>query len=67
MARHPSPEDPMRAAACRALMLTPPPQPPAYAPSNLDTRRLRLLAMWDSEEALKLARAAGLEVPHAHS
>ena len=48
---------------------TPPllrPRPPVnlYPPLlALDDRRLRLLAMWESEEALKLARAAGVKVP----
>jgi hypothetical protein len=42
--------------------MTPPPQPPSYAPHlTLDARRLRMLMEWDSIEALKLAKAAGLE------
>lgn len=58
--------EPNRAAACRALILTPPPQPPDYAPHlSLDARRLRMLVEWDSCEALKMARAAGLETPCA--
>ena len=57
--------DPMRPAQCRALLMAAPAQPPAYPLPNLDTRRLRLLAMWESEEALKLVRAARLELPCA--
>jgi hypothetical protein len=58
--------EPGRQAACRALILTPRPQPPEYLPhTTIDTRRLHLLMLWDSEEALKLTRAAGLEVPCA--
>lgn len=53
---------PNRSAACRALILTPPPQAPEYAPQvTLDERRLRMLVEWESCEALKLAKAAGLE------
>jgi hypothetical protein len=56
--------DPGRQAACRALILTPPPQPPDYAPHlTLDERRLRMQMEWDSCEALKMAREAGLEMP----
>lgn len=56
--------DPMRAAACRALILTPPPQPPVYTPHfTLNERRLRMLMEWESCEALKLARAARLDTP----
>lgn len=41
--------------------------PPQYPlPLALSDRRLRLLAQWESCEALKLLRAAGPEVPHAH-
>lgn len=58
--------EPGRQAACRALILAPRDQPPSYEPNlTLDDRRLRILAMWESEEALKLTRAAGLEVPCA--
>lgn len=54
--------DPGRKAACRALILTPRPQPPSYEPHlTLDERRLRMLVEWESIEALKLAKAAGLE------
>jgi hypothetical protein len=55
--------DPGRQAACRALILAPRDQPPNYAPLDLDERRLRMLAEWESIEALKMARAAGLETP----
>lgn len=36
---------------------------PVYPLPNIDARRLRLFEMWRSEEALKLVREAGLEVP----
>jgi len=58
--------EPKHAAHCRALILTPPPQPPSYAPHlTLDERRMRMLMEWESIEALKLTRAAGLEMPCA--
>ena len=53
--------EPGRQAACRALILAPRDQPPSYAPTTLDARRLRMLVEWESIEALKLAKAAGLE------
>jgi hypothetical protein len=54
--------DPGRQAACRALIMAPRPLPPSYAPHlTLDERRLRMLVEWESIEALKLAKAAGLE------
>lgn len=51
-----------RVAMCRAAYMRAPALP-TYPLSNLDTRRLRLLAMWESEEALKQARAAGVPTP----
>lgn len=63
MSMNPAPiGEPGRQAACRALILAPRAQPPSYAPHlTLDERRLRMLVEWESIEALKLAKAAGLE------
>jgi len=55
------PRDPRHAAQCRALILAPPPRPEYPLHLTLDERRLRMLVEWESCEALKLAKAAGLE------
>lgn len=68
MAHRPSLDqpDPLWAANCRRALLCPP-APPEYRPTlELELRKLRLFEMWRSTEALNEARAAGLEVPHAH-
>jgi hypothetical protein len=55
--------DPMWPAECRRILLVPPAVPDYPLHLTLPERRLRMLAQWESIEALKLARAAGLPTP----
>lgn len=53
--------DPMWPAECRRVLLVPPVVNEYPLHLTLPDRRLRMLALWESIEALKLAKAAGLE------
>ena len=53
--------DPRRPADCRRLILMPPRAPAYPLHLSLDERRLRMLMEWESCEALRMAKEAGLE------
>jgi hypothetical protein len=59
------PHNPLHAARRRELILMPMARPEYPPHLTLDERRLRMLMEWESIEALKLTRAAGLETPCA--
>jgi len=57
-------DTPIRSTEFRALLLRTPPQAPSYrAITEIDLRRMRMLMEWESIEALKMVKQAGLEAP----